>query len=170
MKLDRINSCLDKILNTLSLLGVICMFAYLFIVWPNLPQTVPTHFNFWGKPDGFGGKGNMLILPFVALGTYIIFTVISRFPNAFNYPGNITTEQKQHLYVNSCRMLSWLNLQIVYFFLYSTWETTQIALGVTPYLATYSLLIFLVLMTITIFYYIIRNFQIAKRVKENGAP
>jgi uncharacterized membrane protein len=170
IKLNRSDSYLDKILKSFGFLGIIFMFAHLFIVWLDLPETVPTHFNFWGEPDGFGAKGNMLILPFVALGTYIMLTLISRFPNAFNYPENITAAQKQYLYVNSRRMLNWLNLQIVYFFLYGTWKTTQIALEKQTGLATYSLPIFLVAMTITMAYYIIKGFRITKTIKENGGP
>ncbi|HLY69611.1 MAG TPA: SdpI family protein [Puia sp.] len=55
---------------------------YLAAVYDALPQTIPTHFGFSGKPDSFGNK-NILwttasILPFVSIGIYFLLRNIYR--------------------------------------------------------------------------------------------
>ena len=34
--------------------------------YPNLPETIPTHFNAMGEADAQGSKSNILLLPIIA--------------------------------------------------------------------------------------------------------
>ena len=42
----------------------------------NLPDTIPTHFNFQGDADGFGNKNEILIYPGMVVFIYLLFTGI----------------------------------------------------------------------------------------------
>lgn len=85
---------IENVLLTLSIIGLSAMFIYVIFIWEHLPDTIPRHFNFKGEPDGFGGKGFILVLPFTGLGIFILTTLLSRIPDAFYYQYNATKEQK----------------------------------------------------------------------------
>lgn len=38
-------------------------FGYLAMIWSGLPETVPTHFNIKGEPDGWGSKSTLIWVP-----------------------------------------------------------------------------------------------------------
>jgi uncharacterized membrane protein len=153
---------LEKVLLMLSIFGIVAMFVYVILIWPQLPETIPRHFNFKGEPDGFGGKGSILVLPFVGLGIFILTTLLSQFPNAFNYPYNVTEEQKHRLYVHGRVCLSWLQTQIIYFLLYGVWQTAQVALGKANGLGIYALPIFLFIVLGTTIYFVVRGQRLTR--------
>lgn len=153
---------LEKVLFTMSILGLIAMFIYVMLIWSELPETIPRHFNFKGEPDGFGGKGFILVLPFTALGIFILTTLLSQIPDAFNYPYNVTEEQKQRLYIHWRICLSWLQTQMIYFFLYGVWRTAQVAFGKADGLGIYALSLFLVVVLGTTIYFAVRGKRMYK--------
>lgn len=52
-------------------------FAFLAIIWPHLPQIVPTHFNASGDADGFSNKINLIwLIAFIMVLTYGLFLLI----------------------------------------------------------------------------------------------
>ena len=52
------------ILAPLILLGTI---VYILIIWHTLPEQIPTHYNFAGEIDGYGGRGSLLLMPIIGL-------------------------------------------------------------------------------------------------------
>lgn len=67
---------------------LIALFAATAWAWPQAPAVVPTHWGVDGTPDGWGGRGvGLLLLPFVALGTWILMLLLPRLdPGRANYP------------------------------------------------------------------------------------
>src|SRR5580698_519269 len=55
---------------------------YLADIYNSLPETIPTHFGFSGKADGFGNKNTLwitgLILPVVSCGIYFLLSNLYR--------------------------------------------------------------------------------------------
>jgi uncharacterized membrane protein len=53
--------------KSISLLIVVILillpFGYAFYLWPGLPDTIPTHFGIDGKPDAWGKKDSIFMLP-----------------------------------------------------------------------------------------------------------
>ncbi|MCP1122791.1 DUF1648 domain-containing protein [Bacillus sp. 3103sda1] len=150
---------LERWLDGLSLIGIVVMLIYIGFIWPSLPHRIPTHFGLNGEADGFGGKGNIFIHPIVGLGLYVLFHVLSRFPQLFNYPSDVTEEQKQRLYIHSRTLLGWLQLEIITFGVYSTWENAQIAMQREVGFPTISFVIFLIILFSTIIFYIARSLR-----------
>jgi uncharacterized membrane protein len=63
-----------------ELLPLFFLFLSFYVVISNynaLPETIPTHFNFRGMPDGWGGKGGIWIFPGMGIGLYILITGVS---------------------------------------------------------------------------------------------
>jgi uncharacterized membrane protein len=59
---------------------VLLPFIYLAIVWTELPEIVPIHWNAAGEIDGWGAKSTLLVIPFVLpFLVYIIFLLVQRF-------------------------------------------------------------------------------------------
>jgi uncharacterized membrane protein len=70
----------------LSLLLVIFMFAMVAVHWQQFPDRVPTHFSFSGKPNGWRGKGLLLILPGIAAAIWLVMTLAQRYQRLINIP------------------------------------------------------------------------------------
>ncbi|MFT4412306.1 DUF1648 domain-containing protein [Fredinandcohnia humi] len=119
----------EKIMDVLSILLLVGMYVFIIFSWNELPDRVPAHFNAAGEPDRWGGKGSVLVLPIVA--TFLLKTtmILNKFPHIFNYPVEVTKENAEPLYVTSRKMLSTLNLFIMFFFTIGVWETVQVAFG-----------------------------------------
>jgi uncharacterized membrane protein len=57
------------------------------IVWPHVPEQIPTHWNIQGQPDGYSGKlFGLLIFPALAFGLYLLLMFAPRLdPGYRNY-------------------------------------------------------------------------------------
>ncbi len=73
---------LDRAAKLAALLTLIAMAAmvtaavhFYFI----LPERIPTHFNWKGEPDTYGGKAMVLLLPLAFLPAPIVFLLIAKF-------------------------------------------------------------------------------------------
>lgn len=67
---------------------IIAMFVLAIIAWPNAPESIPIHWGLSGEPDNYAGKFfGLLGAPLIAVGVYILFTVLPRLdPRRENYP------------------------------------------------------------------------------------
>jgi uncharacterized membrane protein len=128
-KIDIPRSGLEKMLEIGSTLGTIFGIYLLWRYWAVLPHTIPTHFNFAGQPDGWGGKGTLLILPIVSVFLFCTLTILQRFPQIYNYPVVITEANARQQYSLARTFLTWLFFELVWFFAYLEWKTIQAALG-----------------------------------------
>ena len=62
-----------------ALVGLIAGIIYLVVTWPQLPEKIPSHFNFSGTPDSWAGKGSLLLLPGVSVFIYLMLSIFQRF-------------------------------------------------------------------------------------------
>ena len=66
----------------LALIITIIPFIYLFFILGSMPEIVPTHFGIDGKPDHFGSKQQLLIVPILfsvmSIGIYFLFKNIDK--------------------------------------------------------------------------------------------
>ena len=67
---------IPNLLKALILIAV--PFAYAAYVYPNLPDTIPTHFNIRGEADAYGGKDNIFLVPgIMAIVGLFVFLLLS---------------------------------------------------------------------------------------------
>ena len=85
--------------------------------YPQLPDSMPTHFDLLGNADGYGPKWTMLVL--VGLLSVLIFATawLSARPQTFNYPIMITDENAQIVYREGERMMVWIAAALLLFYL-----------------------------------------------------
>jgi uncharacterized membrane protein len=98
-------------------------------MWPDLPERVPTHFGLDGRPDAWGGKGISWLMPIVHLGTWLLITLVQRFPDSWNYPVKITEENRAVQQQNAMWMLLILKFIVGVTFAWVQWGALQSAVG-----------------------------------------
>lgn len=102
-----------KFINILSVLSILGTLVYVILIYPTLPDTIPTHFNAAGEADGWGGKNSIFILPFVAIVLFIPIYFISKVPHIFNLPVTITKENAPRIYPVAQFYMCLMNLETV---------------------------------------------------------
>lgn len=119
----------DISVELLSFFALITQMVLMAYYYPKLPEIVPTHFGFTGKPDAWGSKSMLWLTPVISVVIYGVFTVINRYPHTFNYPVEVTTENAQRLYTIAVSMIRWMKLESILIFLAIDWNVIQIVLG-----------------------------------------
>lgn len=92
--------------------------AYPLFIFGSLPDSLPMHYNAAGEVDGWGGKGIIFILPAISVAVYVGLSVLSRYPNRYNYPVAVTAENKQQLYLLGVRLVRCVKLFTLALFAY----------------------------------------------------
>jgi uncharacterized membrane protein len=73
----------DKIWEVISIVLLIINAMLIAFTLPSLPDTVPIHFNFAGKADGWGSKNVLWLIFVVVLPIYAMFTYLSFNPGFY---------------------------------------------------------------------------------------
>ena len=63
-------------LEALCLLVLLGTYAHLALNWKDLPERVPTNYDFAGHVTGYGGRGTLLILSAAMLALYVTFSLM----------------------------------------------------------------------------------------------
>lgn len=90
-------SSLISFLDGFSISLILILWIYTLLKYSKLPKIIPIHFGFDGKPDNFGSKYFIFLLPILALLLYFFlgYNVIE----INNYPVEITKENKEAQFV-----------------------------------------------------------------------
>ncbi len=147
-KLQKIVPLRFELIPFLMLIFVIYFTAVNF---SKLPDTIPTHFNFQGQADGFGGKNGIFIIPGMAIFIYLLFTGIIlalaavRDPKKMiNLPdyvkSKITAEKAELLRILMVRCLFALKLTIIAMNAFLVYGSIQTALNLWTGLGFWPLL------------------------------
>ncbi|MBC8060537.1 MAG: DUF1648 domain-containing protein [Clostridiaceae bacterium] len=154
IKVERTN--FQRILGVASFVILVMFWIYLFTEWTSIPDKIPTHFGVLGEVDSWGSKNSVLMLPVIMTALYLLLTILSAFPQYYNYTVTITVENAAAQYKNARTLMLWITLQLVAVFSYITYISIQIGLGNNKGLGIWSLPVFLVGVFGTVIYYIRR--------------
>ncbi|MGC8866418.1 MAG: DUF1648 domain-containing protein [Bacteroidales bacterium] len=100
----------DRLLDGLVIALMIAIWAYALGAFKNLPHTIAVHFDAQGRPDGYGGKISLMLMPALATVLALGMFVINRYPHIFNYPVKITPQNAIYQYTLATRLMRWINL------------------------------------------------------------
>lgn len=109
---------IDIIAEIISISGLILLTVYTFMIYNDMPDTIPTHFNAQGEADGFGDKITLWWLVAIGIVLYISLSVLNRYPHIHNYNVNITEENAFKNYRFSTRILRFVNVFMVLLFIF----------------------------------------------------
>ncbi|MDH6251179.1 putative membrane protein [Chryseobacterium sp. H1D6B] len=99
-----------------------------------LPNRIPIHFDFEGKPDNYGNKNFAFLFPIMGLIFYGGFYFISSSPDLVNYSVAITETNKDKQFFIGILFMKWMLLIVLllfiniqdYMFRYSFNEKTRL--------------------------------------------
>ncbi|MBL7137312.1 MAG: DUF1648 domain-containing protein [Bacteroidales bacterium] len=117
----------DLILEILAIVSLLGFIGFTLYFISRLPDSVPTHFDASGKPDDFGSKASLWMLPVVALVLYAILSLVSRIPEKFNYPVKITQANARRQYTLGVRLIRCLKLAMILMFFFISYKTVMVA-------------------------------------------
>lgn len=92
------NVIVYRILTVITGLLLLASTIFVIVSWSNVPDSIPTHFNFAGEADDYGGKGSLIFMMVIAWIVFIGITILMKFPNTWNMPVKVTSENKNRLY------------------------------------------------------------------------
>ncbi len=107
---------LYRVINILCLLIMIGTIVWLVAVWDNIPEEIPTHFDYAGNPDSYGSKTDIIVLPIFAWILYGVMVFVELIPGAWNTGVKVTPENQDRVYGIIKGMLVFLKLYIVCLF------------------------------------------------------
>jgi uncharacterized membrane protein len=122
-------STIEVVCVTVVALGLLALLGMTAWWWPQLPAIIPTHFGLDGKPNAYGSKATVLLLPTLLLAMTIGFAALVRFPWIFNYPVTITPENAAQNYRRGRLLLEAVNAVMAAIFAVVQWQTVRVALG-----------------------------------------
>ena len=147
---------IGRIIEIINWISVLAIWVFTIVNYNNLPDIIPTHFNFAGEVDGFGGKANVLIFPIIATIFFVGLTILNRYPHIFNYPTKITEENALRQYTYATKMIRYLNLILIVNFGFLSFSTVQNANGQADGIGIWYLPVSLGLVYIIIIYTILK--------------
>ena len=127
--------------EALSLAGLVACLGLFAVFWPQLPPTIPTHFNLAGQADDFGSKAVFVVFPLMATLIYGLILAISFFPHSYNYPWAISAANAPVQYRLARSLLSWVKSCAIWVMAALAWMTARTALGATDVALPNSLLL-----------------------------
>jgi uncharacterized membrane protein len=136
----------DKRIEQLSLLFLLLLLGLSVYVYIKTPDIIPVHFGISGKPDNYGSKWVLIILPVLGIGSYLLLTTLNRYPHIFNYPGPITGQNAEKQYAMATRMLRCIKLTVLVLLTTIVLFTYLTTLGVVKGIGVWVIPVFGVLM------------------------
>jgi uncharacterized membrane protein len=124
-----------------------------------LPDRVPTHFNFAGQPDGWGKPSVLPLMLIVTVVSYLLMTLLARFPSIFNYPVEVTAENRPRLESLALDLIVWLKMEMVWLFAWIQWSIVEVARQCHGSFSPSLLPVFLVTLIVTLAWFITAMFR-----------
>lgn len=152
---DLERSPLHRILDMAAWVLAVSSALLLFYYWPDLPDSVPIHFNAAGEPDGWGGPLFLWSLPAMSLILVAGLSWMERFPHRYNYLWPITEENAEVQYRLARELIAGLKAVCALLFLSIVWLSSELAMGrVVPNVAWVLLLEMGLLFAVIIAYFV----------------
>ncbi len=88
----------QRVLGTLSPVLLLGSIVFILIRFPHLPEQIPTHYNFAGEIDGYGGRFSLLLMPLIGLVMDASLVLVGRFPKSWNTGVRVTLYNRVRVY------------------------------------------------------------------------
>lgn len=147
----------DRFLEFSGWVILAVVWGFVSYSYSSMPDTIPTHFNASGRPDGFGSKISIFLLPAIATVFYVGLTILNKYPHFFNYPREVTSENAMVLYRRATALIRYLKLGLVLLFGFITYKTIRISSGSEKDIGSWVLPVVL-LLSLSFIVYTIRAF------------
>jgi uncharacterized membrane protein len=150
---------LEITLEFFAAAGVSLGLYLLFTMYSQLPERIPVHFDFSGRPDSWGGKETLWFLGAIMVVMYGAMTLICRVPHLFNYPWSITAENAERQYRIARTFLTLLKTEIIWFFALLIYETIEVGMGEAGQMPPTTLYTFIVLLAVSVIGFFVLSYR-----------
>jgi uncharacterized membrane protein len=117
----------DKVMEVISWVLLLVLWAAALLIYSSLPETIPTHFNASGAVDSYGSKSAIFILPIVGSAVFLLLTIVNFIPGSFNYAVAITPENAERQQRNATRLIRSLKCVLLSIFIVLVYYTSKAA-------------------------------------------
>lgn len=152
-------SLFHKVVDAVSLAFALVSFGLVAINYGSLPESIPLHFNFSGKPDGYQAKLILWLIPAINLVVFLIFTRLAAKPWVLNYPVSITTENRERQYLLASHMIRSVKLVVGMLICFLVDSTIRVANGLVSHINPLMLWISIGLILSVIIVYLVSAFK-----------
>lgn len=88
----------QRVLGILAPAVLLGSIVFILIRFPHLPEQIPTHYNFAGEIDGYGGRFSLLLMPIIGLIMDATLVLAGRFPKTWNTGVKVTLYNRVRVY------------------------------------------------------------------------
>jgi len=74
----------DKVAAALSILILLAATLFVILHWIEMPEQIPSHYNFKGEVDDYGGKGILVFTLVMGWVMVLTFWILGMFPKYWN--------------------------------------------------------------------------------------
>lgn len=125
-----------KIASILCALLLAAATIFVLMRWSQIPDQIPTHYNFASEPDRYGGKGSLILMMALAWVVFFTITISVRYPDKWNMPVEVTEENRSRLYAITRAMMEVIKiLTVALFILLFTTAAANITMPAWPMIA-----------------------------------
>ncbi|MCM3744615.1 DUF1648 domain-containing protein [Sporosarcina luteola] len=156
--LDIPKTFFEKLLDALTTIVYLAVLIYTIVIWSQLPDQVPAHYNSAGEINRWGSKWELILLPIIAAILAVFMTFLERHPEWHNYM-KLNENNIEFQYKNSRLLMNVLKNECVLLFIFLTYSTEQVALGKIDSLGMAFLPIFLVIIFGSMAFFIVRSLK-----------
>ncbi|WGK65171.1 DUF1648 domain-containing protein [Croceiramulus getboli] len=143
----------------MSWMCALLMILLVIFYWNQLPETIPTHFNGLGEPDGYGRKCTLFLLIIIGLGLTGMMQYFHGNKELWQIKAHRQGANNEQKLTLTREMLAQLTLLVAAVFLYIVYGSIQVALENWEGLGTYFLFLFLGLTAGVLVIYFIRLYR-----------
>ena len=119
------------LLELLTFVALLSFILFFTLQWQTISEPLPSHFGFSGQPNAWGDKSSLLVSLIIGMAIYILLSVIELFPRIWNFPVQLTEQNREKLVAIALDMFILLKLVIVLAFgMINYWTITAHALPV----------------------------------------
>ena len=97
---------------------LVALLVALLVLWPQIPEQIPGHYNAQGEVTRYDGKGAVWIMPIIGMILYAGLLLLSFFPQAWNTPIHVTRENRLRVLSRTRDMLCWMAVLLSALFSY----------------------------------------------------
>lgn len=150
----------EKMADMIGIAAILFSILFIALNWTSLPAQVPMHFNGAGEIDRWGSKYEMLIMPLIGIGLFIMLQIVERKPHLHNYPERINESNVEQFYKTSKKLLNYMKNTCSLTFAYITYEIVTIAKQGKLLLGSATLIVLLVLLFVIMIIGIVKMMKI----------
>lgn len=144
----------DLLVDIVALVAIAALWGVPAYFYSSLPDTIPTHFGFDGKPDDWGEKWFLWIVPGLATTMYIFLHFLSKFPHLFNYTTTINQDNALRQYTLATKLIRRINTLVLFMLLYINISIVFVALQKMDGLSFWVVPGFIIVLMGTLVYYL----------------